>query len=343
MTKQSNTKNNTETKKEKKRPIQCRNWCFTIFTKNTVENYIEIFNDLYNGYKDIIRYLGFAKETCPKTKRLHIQGWIQLKNKKTLGGVQKLFSNRTMHLEAMYGSENDNLIYCKKTGKWSLTKKGQEKYKGKYYELGEFITQGRRSDIEEIQKKLDEQEPMYSVAKDYFGDFIRYHSGFYKYAELVAKEKSKKFRKVEVIFLSGKTGTGKTRKAMEEATFKITGDQLNWWDGYENDKCILIDEYSNQIPITKLLNLLDGYQLRLPIKGSHTYANWNKVYVTTNLTKDELHPFAKSEHQKALIRRIKTFANVTKGNTTALVTGTSKSRGSAVRRNGEESPPPLFS
>ena len=127
---------------------------------------------------------------------------------------------------------------------------------------------------------------------------------------MVDKKNRKKFRKVEVVVLSGSTGTGKTRKAMEEANYKITGNQLQWWDGYEGEKCICIDEYNNDIGITELLNILDGYELRLPIKGSFTYANWNKVYITTNLTKSQFHSNAKSEHRKALFRRVTKWQNL---------------------------------
>jgi len=273
---------------------QSRNWCFTDFEIRDIEG-------IFYKYDDIIRYVCFGQETCPKTKRKHQQGWIQFVNKKTLGGVKRIFASRQIHLEPCYGSESENDKYCQKDNRYTC--------------LGQYVLQGQRTDLEDIKKRLDNQDSMYSISNAHFGDFLRYHSGLYKYAQLVAKERTKKFRNVEVIFYSGKTGTGKTITAMREATFKIEGDSLDWWDGYENDKIICIDEYSNQIPVTRLLNILDGYQLRLPIKGGFTYANWNKIYVTTNLTKEELHPFAKDEHQRALIRRIKTFAEVTKGNT----------------------------
>jgi hypothetical protein len=91
---------------------------------------------------------------------------------------------------------------------------------------------------------------------------------------------------------------------MEEVDFKISGDALQWWDGYDGEKSILIDEYDNQIPITRLLNLLDGYHLRLPVKGGFTYAAWTKVIITTNLNPLELHPNAKQQHRAALHRRI---------------------------------------
>ena len=139
---------------------------------------------------------------------------------------------------------------------------------------------------------------------------------------MVAKEKTRKFRQVNVEVIEGETGQGKTRHAYgDEAKdiYKIEGDSMQWWDGYEGEKTIVIDEYSNQLPITKLLNILDGYQLRLPIKGGHTYANWTKVYITTNNPWEEWHEHAKPMHRDALKRRITKWTTL--NNNSALLGG----------------------
>jgi len=268
---------------------QSRNWAFTDFE-------LLDFKTIYNDYKDIIRYICWGKEKCPKTNKIHYQGWLQLINKKTLGGVKRLLGTKKIHLESCRGSEFDNNKYCKKDGVF--------KFKGK------FICQGQRTDLEQIKKMIDENEPTIKIAQNYFSDFIRYHSGFNKYAELVAKEQTKKFRKVKCTLINGPTNTNKTRRATEYTNdyYKIQGDQLNWFDGYQGEKTLIIDEYANDVKITRLLALLDGYQLRLPIKGGFTYARWNKVIITSNLRL--LHQQADIEHQKALKRRITKHINL---------------------------------
>jgi len=274
---------NSDSKNKKQKFKQARNWAFTDFE-------ILDYQEVYDKMKDIIRYICWGKEVCPKTQKIHYQGWIQFMNKKTLGGVKKILGSNKIHLESCRGNEFDNDKYCKKDNDFKT--------------LGKFTCQGYRTDIEEIKRKLDSGKGMYEIANNHFSDFIRYHSGFTKYAGLVAKEKTKKFRKVEVELISGTTGMGKTRKAVEAGDdyFKIQGDQLQWFDGYNMEKTLIIDEYSNNVRITQLLSLLDGYQLRLPIKGGFTYANWTKVIITTNLR--ELHGMANKEHMKALNRRI---------------------------------------
>lgn len=262
--------------------VRSRNYCFTDFK-------IIDLDAIYKANETVIRYLCWGKETCPKTKKIHQQGWIQMVNPKDFTVVFKLLGGK-VHLEKMLGTEFQNSKYCKK--------------EGVFEERGQFESMGFRSDLEDIKKRLDVGETMYGISQHHFGDCIRYHNGFGKYKEWRLKESTKNFRKIEVIVHAGKTGSGKTRKAVEENPdhFLIHGDDLKWFDGYTGEKVLIIDEYSNQVPITRMLSLLDGYQLRLAVKGGFTYANWTKIIITTNL--DILHVNAKPEHIEALERRV---------------------------------------
>jgi len=273
------------------RPKQSRNWCFTDY------KFLD-FKKIYSENRDIIRYVVWGKETCPKTKRIHNQGWIQLINKKVRGGVKRLLGSNELHCEAMYGTEFDNEKYCKKDAKW--------------YAEGKFITQGHRSDLEKIKLDIENGATMHDIADDHFQVWCQYSRQFEKYKSMVDAKKTKVFRKIKVVVHHGSTGTGKTRSAMNACKnpYKIQGDELQWWDGYAGQKELIIDEYDNQIPCTKLLGILDGYQLRLPVKGGFTYAMWDTVYITTNLSK--LHSNAKIQHRKALRRRITEYKKFAK-------------------------------
>ncbi len=273
-------------KKDKPKCARTRNWALSDFELLDWES-------IFETKKDVIRYIIFGKEICPKTKKLHYQVFIQFVNAKAMGGVKRTVGSKKIHCEKCWADEKSNVRYCSKDGDFK--------------ELGQWKTMGGRTDLEHIKKMCLDQEDDLQIANTHFGSFIRYHTGIAKYKQLVNKEKTKSFRKVEVILIKGPTNTNKTRTAMKDATFKIQGSQLQWWDGYNQEKTICIDEYSNDVKITNLLSLLDGYQLRLPIKGAFTYANWTKVYITTNLM--ELHTQAIEEHQDALMRRITSVIN----------------------------------
>ncbi len=260
---------------------QSRNWCFTDFE-------LLDWGKIYSG-DDNIRYICWGQETCPKTKRKHYQGWIQVNLKKRLGGIKKLCQSKKIHIEACRGTEGENEKYCRK--------------ENVYKTIGEFKTQGQRSDLEQLKEIVDKGGTFQDLANANFHAFIQYNRGFQEYKKITDKRLRKEFRKVSVTHIWGATGAGKTRKAMEnEDVYKIQGDSMKWWDGYDGEKTLVIDEYNNQISCTELLGILDGYQLRLEIKGSFTYANWNKVYITSNI--EHLHEHAKSKHLEALARRI---------------------------------------
>lgn len=278
-----------------------RNFCFTSFKIIDLE-------PVYEEYRDIIRYLCYGEEICPKTNKKHLQGWIQFRNPKDLRPAQKILKMGKIHMEMCNGSEYSNDKYCTKDGK--------------YKKFGKFKSQGFRTDLEIIKKNIESGASLTEIIQDNFSMYCRYRNGIEKYVEIVTKEKTKVFRHVEVEYIHGSTGTGKTRYAMNNSTYKITGDQLQWWDGYDGEKAICIDEYDNNVPITKLLNILDGYHLRLSIKGGFTYANWTNVFITSNLEPDALHANAKTKHREALFRRITKITKMeqsTTGNTDTVV------------------------
>ncbi len=262
---------------------QSRNWCFTDFELLDWTKIYETAND--------IRYICWGEEICPKTRKKHYQGWIQIENKKRLGGIKKLCQSRKIHLEACRGTEGQNERYCQKDNL--------------YKQKGEFKTQGKRTDLDDIKKIIDNEGTLKDIADENFPAFIKYNRGFQAYKNIIDKSNRKCFRKVKTIHIHGPTGLGKTRKAMSyspDDTYKIQGNALQWWDGYDGEKTLVIDEYDSQIACTELLGILDGYQLRLPIKGSFTYANWDKVIITSNYEK--IHQKAKQMHKDALERRI---------------------------------------
>lgn len=265
-----------------------RNWVFTDFELIDWET-------VYNNQSNI-RYITYGEEKCPSSGNTHYQGWIQLENPKELNWVKKHL-HPTAHWEAMKKNSVANNKYCHKDGDYKI--------------FGKYKTQGQRTDLERIQDEIKGGATLFEIADNNFETFCKYRSGITKYHEMAQNHRTSDWRDVEVIVLTGETGTGKTREAMKEAKYKIQGEELEWWDRYEGEECILIDEYDTNVTITKMLSLLDGYKLRLAVKGGFTYANWNKVYITSNVQLSDWHPQAKMEHRKALYRRINKVINYT--------------------------------
>ena len=57
------------------------------------------------------KYICFGHEIAPTTGTLHLQGYIQLKNRMSINQVQKLMPVGA-HIEPVSGSDQPNYDYC---------------------------------------------------------------------------------------------------------------------------------------------------------------------------------------------------------------------------------------
>ncbi len=268
-----------------------KNWAFTAYEHLDLAWWEKTFNE--SGGK--IRYMICGQETCPKTKKKHIQGYLQLEKKQRRTGCQKLVKEIGCHWGEAFSSAKENIEYCQKDGA--------------FQEWGVAITKGARTDIRGAVGELKRGGNMMEVAENNPEVFVKYSQGLFRFKEMVDKKESEDFRENMVVkFVTGPTGCGKTRLAMEndggERPYLIHASEMQWWCGYQGELTLVIDEYNNDVSVVKLLGLLDGYQKRLPFKGGQTYARWKKVWITSNLKWAEIHTRAKQVHKDALERRV---------------------------------------
>ena len=217
---------------------QSKNWCFTDFE---LLDWDKIYTE-----SDDIRYICWGTEVCPSTKKKHYQGWIQVKHKKRIGGIKKLCRSIKLHIESCRGTVGDNEQYCQKDNL--------------YHKKGDFITQGKRTDLDELKKILDNGGTLKDIADENFQTFVQYNRGIEKYKKIIDKISRRQFRKLEVIHIHGETDCGKTTAAMayDENAYLIHGHQLQWWDEYDGEETIVIDEYDNDIGLL-IVNLADCF------------------------------------------------------------------------------------
>lgn len=55
-----------------------------------------------------------------------------------------------------------------------------------------------------------------------------------------------------------------------------------WFDGYDGQQAIILDDFYGWIDPATLFRMLDIYAMQLPIKGNFTWAFWNYVFITSN-------------------------------------------------------------
>lgn len=275
---------------------RARAWCLTH------NNYTEAEFELYKTLPGV-KYIVLGKEVG-ESGTPHIQGYIYFTSALTLSALKKRMERHGItsnpHWTKADGNARQNLEYCSKQDEDPYIK-------------GTMPKQGVRSDLIGMKRKVCEGATELELFEHDFPTMVKFGRGIKRFKFVKDAERAKKFRKVRVIFHTGPTGCGKSLRALytpgpiyeyQASTYKITfGDKI-WFDGYEGERRLVIDEYINNIPSEQLLSFLQGHVCRLPVKNGHTWALWEEVYITSNLRLGELHPRAKPATRDAIMNRI---------------------------------------
>lgn len=100
-----NTKPNPTIKQE----IQTKNICFTL-NNWTIEQKEHVFSYLK---QNCVKFI-FGEEVAPTTGTQHLQGAFILKTKQRFSQIKKALNIKSIHLEKIKGTWEQNIIYCSK-------------------------------------------------------------------------------------------------------------------------------------------------------------------------------------------------------------------------------------
>lgn len=108
-----------------------------------------------------------------------------------------------------------------------------------------------------------------------------------------------------VTVLWGRTCTGKSRRAWGEAGIDAYAKdpRSKFWDGYQAQRNVVIDEFRGGIDVSHLLRWFDRYPVRLEIKGSSRPSLVEKVWITSNVDPELWYPDLDPATLEALMRR----------------------------------------
>lgn len=128
----------------------------------------------------------------------------------------------------------------------------------------------------------------------------------------------------------GPTGTGKTRSVFQQAPDAYAKMANNiWWDGYDGDDNVLLDEYNSPwFTWNYLLRLLDRYPMLVEVKGGTVQFVARRIFITCN--RDPREWYDRSHLNKypveALLRRIDEIRVFEREPETSMVETTKYSR-----------------
>ncbi len=264
------------------RAVKARRWCFTMFVKNLQTSGFLTLEDWATWAKVQdwvgVKYLVFQRENATTTQTEHVQGYIHFSVQKRRDTVNKLLLVQNLHLEIAKGTPNDNRAYC--------TEAEKRVAETDFFEHGECPGgQGSKlaivaATIKEhgLKRAIEDSPQTYITNGRGMRDLDRYY-----------KRQKVRSEKIEVVCIYGESGSGKSwwaKKLFDPGhTYTMPAVPKNgnsWFDGYDNERTLVIDEMSGRIEFELFKNMLDPLDLQIPVKGDYTPALWDTVIITTN-------------------------------------------------------------
>lgn len=238
----------------------------------------------------------------------HTHLYVVFENAVMFSTIQKRFYGA--HIEPAKGSNQENRDYVHKEGKWADSEKKETNLPETFEESGELPPEPERHQkyseavLMMLQNGATNAEILQELptAMNHLPHIDRARQA------LLEEQFRTKWRTLEVYYIWGQTGVGKTRSVMEkygyENVYRVT-NYTHPFDQYQGQDIILFDEFRSSLPLSDMLTYLDGYPVMLPCRYADKVACFTKVYVVSNLAFDEQYPIIQQEqpHSWAAFKR----------------------------------------
>lgn len=216
------------------------------------------------------------------------------------------------HIEAAKGSHRENRDYICKEGRWLDDAKHEINLPETFEESGALpIERDKRESVSsEILSLIQSGSSNAEILVQYPSAMNRLQHVEAARQTLLEERYSNQWRDLEVTYLWGKTGVGKTRSIMEKHGYSRVYRVTNYdhpFDDYKGQDVILFEEFRSSLPIQDMLKYLDGYPLMLPCRYSNKAACFTKVYLVSNIPLSAQYPnvqVSEPETYRAFCRRI---------------------------------------
>ena len=276
-----------------------RGWVYTCWPDKRENMVGDLLEHIQRDSK--IEYAIFGHETTEEGKA-HLQGYVYWSNAVTGKGAQTRLglSHGEFYADAQRGLASQASDYCKKEGNIAFVH-------------GEIPDPADRKESawDYILVMLENGATDAQIMREYPAHFGRCRSGIAAMRMELLAEKVNTWRDVQVEYIWGETGTGKTRGVLEGVehptdVYRVT-DYKHPFDGYRGQSVLLLEEFRSSLPIEQMLVYLDGYYCELPCRYSNKISGWDKIFIVTNIPFSEQYKNIQanqSETFKAFERRV---------------------------------------
>lgn len=258
-------------------------------TKNRSQAFILTINNFTEDELQLVKdfdCLGFkcGREKGKKTATPHLQGAVHTKQCMTKSALRKRLGGRAW-IRFAEGTWDDQ-DYCLKDGD-IIRDTG----------VG-WVGRGNRTDLDKFREALKRKAEDDELFEDHLPVIAKYPRLEQRIRASFAKKRSMQFRSVELHIIWGTGGTGKSKAAIykdngrrkEDSYIVPKTHNLKWWNDYQGEKTIIINDFYGSCTWETFLVITDRHQLQIETKGSNTYAEWTKIFITSNKHPDEWFP-----------------------------------------------------
>lgn len=246
------------------------------------------------------------------TGTYHTHAYLVFSSPVRFSTIKNVFD--VAHIEFCRGSNEDNIQYIKKEGKWLNTEKGSTVVLDTYEQIGTPPPEkkiSQRADLEELYNMLKAGASDFEIFERNAGH-IKYVSHIEKVRFSLAQENFRHtVRPLMVIYLQGPSGSGKTTKIYSEygydQVFRVTNYSKHPFDGYSGEKVLLLDDFKDSLPLREILPYLEGMPLQLPARYSNKWAAYTVVVISSATKLEDQYAGAQYDDKelwKAFLRRI---------------------------------------
>ena len=257
--------------------VMGRSWTFTINNPTDDDN---------PAKWDDVQYMIYQKEVS-KTGTPHLQGYVHFPKNKTNVATKKL--NNKAHWELARGSVDQNAHYCSKPVKDCTCIHCKDldpamRLAGPF-ESGTRPQPGKRTDIEEFKDDVKAGKPLIDLVDTHMPLFLKYPSAVKQIRQIFLPDRKEQ---TELAIWYGAPGTGKTTEAKAKWPDAFWLSQLGpkgtvWWDGYDGQETVIIDEFQGFIDIPTMCSLINHSPYTVNVKGTTAKFTTKLVVIISNL------------------------------------------------------------
>lgn len=236
-----------------------------------------------------ICYVKGQAECGDNTGYEHWQLIAVCKQKQSKQGIKRLFGIDGMHCKLTYNQEAEEYVWKESTY-----------IDGTRFELGQKPFQ---------RNEVKDWERIWTLAKE--GQMLEIPADVrvlhYRTLRTIASDFSRPIaveRTVQVFY--GPPGTGKSRRAWQEAGLDAypKDPRSKFWDGYQGEENVVIDEFRGGVDIAHVLRWFDRYPVRVEIKGASSVLRSRNIWITSNIHPTLWYPMLDELTMGALLRRL---------------------------------------